>query len=178
MKDQIPFLKDVRRSRSGLVLGVFKGLADSKGWPVFWTRLGGGFGLMVLSGIFGGDRDLSRFFIAAFFYLLLAVLIPSETAEEAAKSEGSASRDWDVSWDSMCSGRKDKASASGSASASDSSVGGSKTSSGFERVEPTSFTRSDLAELSRSIERLNRRIQRIESVVTDRDYEWERKMNS
>lgn len=175
MKDQIPFLKDVRRSRSGLVLGVFKGLADSKGWPVFWTRIGGGFGLMVLSGIFGGDRDLSRFFIAAFFYLLLAVLIPSETAEEAAKSEGSASRDWDVNWGSMCSGKKDKASASGGAG--DSSVG-SPAPSAFERVEPTSYTRSDLAELSRSIERLNRRIQRIESVVTDRDYEWERKMNS
>lgn len=168
MKDQIPFLKDVRRSRSGLVLGVFKGLADSKGWPVFWTRVGGGFSLLLLSGIFGGDRDLSRFFIAAFFYLLMAVLIPAETAEEASRSEGTSSRDWDVNWqcDKKPTGR--------------SSFGDSTTTSEprIERVEPVSYTRSDLAELSRMIERLNRRIQRMESVVTDRDYEWERKMKN
>lgn len=169
MKDQIPFLKDVRRSRNGLLLGVFKGLADSKGWPVFWTRMGGGFALLCLSGIFA-DRDLQKFFIAAFFYLLFAVLIPSESAEEAARSEGTASRDWDPHWKGWCS--KDKPAA---ASATESST----VPPPIERVvEPTSYTRSDLAELSRSIERLNRRIQRIESVVTDRDYEWERKLNS
>lgn len=160
MKDQIPFLKDVRRSRAGLVLGVFKGLAESKGWPVLWTRVGGGFGLMFLSGIFGGDRDLSRFFIAAFFYLLLAVLIPAESAEEASRSEGTASKDWSVDW---CATKPKPA-------ASESTFQAEET--------PTAYTRSDLAELSRSIERLNRRIQRIEGVVTDRDYEWERKMNS
>ncbi len=159
MKNQIPFLEGVRRSRSGLVLGVFKGFADAKGWPVLYTRLAGGAVLLILSGIIGG-QDLSRFFVAAFFYLLLAVLLPAEASEDATRSEGSSSRDWSFDWHRR-SGPKPAAS-----------------ESSFGSAAAASFTRSDLAELNSQIERLNRRIQRIESVVTDRDYEWERKMNS
>src|SRR5882757_5541592 len=70
----------IRRSRSGLVLGVFKGIAESRGWNVIATRIVGSMLLLALSGIFGG-HDLSQIFVAAFFYLLLAVLIPAETAD-------------------------------------------------------------------------------------------------
>ncbi len=158
MKDQIPFLQGVRRSRSGLVLGVFKGFAESKGWNILYTRIAGSIVLLILSGIFGGDRDLSRFFIAAFFYLLLAVLIPAESGDEAPRSEGTASRDW-------CFTPLKKSPRP-------------REESGFSAEPVASFTRADLSELNRSMERLNRRIQRMEGVVTDRDYEWERKLKS
>lgn len=144
------WFSNIRRSRNGILLGVFKGIAESKGWNVTRTRLGGAFVLIIASGIIG-DRDLSRFFIAAFFYLLLAVLIPAESGESRASVE---------------------------------SVGDDIVARVRNRLEPgkpvptASFTRSDLADLGRQMERLNRRVQRMEGVVTNRSYEWERRIRS
>ncbi len=145
------WFSNVRRSRNGILLGVFKGIAESKGWGVTQTRIGGAFVLIIASGIIG-DRDLSRFFIAAFFYLLLAVLIPAESGD------GRASID---------------------------RVGDDLVSRVRNRLEPgkpvppiATYTRSDLADLGRQMERLNRRVQRMEGVVTNRSYEWERRIRS
>ena len=144
------WFSNIRRSRNGILLGVFKGIAESKGWNVTQTRLGGAFVLIIASGIIG-DRDLSRFFIAAFFYLLLAVLIPAESGEGRASIEG---------------------------------VGDDIVARVRNRLEPGkpgpmgSYTRSDLADLGRQMERLNRRLQRMEGVVTNRSYEWERRIRS
>ena len=145
------WFSNIRRSRNGILLGVFKGIAESKGWGVTQTRLGGAFLLIIASGIIG-DRDLSRFFIAAFFYLLLAVLIPAESSDGRTPIDG---------------------------------VGDDLVARVRNRLEPGKpspptgiYTRSDLADLGRQMERLNRRVQRMEGVVTNRSYEWERRIRS
>lgn len=152
----------VRRSRDGLVLGVFKGIAESRGWNVIWTRVFGTMILLALSGSFGG-RDLSQIFVAAFFYLLLAVLIPAET------SDGSASGRSIILEDLQRTASRTFG----------SSVGKSK---GREKVdgppETGTFSGADLALLNEQMSRINRRIQRMEGMVTNRDYEWERRMRS
>lgn len=38
--------------------------------------------------------------------------------------------------------------------------------------------RVDLAQLDRQLDSLNRRIQRMETIVTDRQYDWERRLDS
>ena len=148
----------IRRSRNGLLLGVFKGIAESKGWNCTYTRIGGAIGLLLISGALGNHGDLSNFFIAAFFYLLLAVLIPSENGETLLS----------------------RPSAAGGLSAdADSETG--LLARGLERqgIElSTNITRPDLLDLSRQMERLNRRIQRMEAVVTNHSYEWERRIRS
>ena len=148
----------IRRSRSGLVLGVFKGIAESRGWNVVWTRIIGSLILLSLSGTVGG-RDLSQIFVAAFFYLLLAVLIPSEDSENGGRSiiledlQRTASRTFGTP------------------------IGGSNASPD-EPPTTATFTSADLILLNEQMTRLNRRIQRMESMVTNRDYEWERRMRS
>ena len=149
----------IRRSRNGLVLGVFKGIAESKGWNCAWTRIGGAFGLLIISGAIG-NGDFSNFFIAAFFYLLLAVLIPSENGEtlfapSSAASPSSSDANADPATGLLARGLERQ---------------------GFELS--THVTRPDLLDLSRQMERLNRRIQRMEGVVTNRSYEWERRIRS
>jgi hypothetical protein len=149
----------IRRSRSGLVLGVFKGIAESRGWSVVWTRIIGSLILLSLSGTVGG-RDLSQVFVAAFFYLLLAVLIPSEDSSGAGGRsiiledlQRTASRTFGTP------------------------IGGSKPAPD-EPPTTATFTSADLILLNEQMTRLNRRIQRMESMVTNRDYEWERRMRS
>jgi phage shock protein PspC (stress-responsive transcriptional regulator) len=150
----------VRRSRSGLVLGVFKGIAECRGWNVVWTRVIGTVVLLSLSGVFGG-RDLSQIFVAAFFYLLLAVLIPSESADgsDTGRSiiledlQRTASR----TFGTPIRGRSSKAEG---------------------KPETGTFSGADLILLNEQMSRLNRRIQRMEGLVTNRDYEWERRMRS
>ena len=80
-----PALREFRRSRDGILLGVFRGVAEKKGWNIFWTRAIGAVILLGLSGMFTPDAGLSRLLLAAFFYLILAVIVPLEEprADEA-----------------------------------------------------------------------------------------------
>lgn len=153
------WFSNIRRSRNGILLGVFKGIADSKGWGVTQTRIGGAFVLIIASGIIG-DRDLSRFFIAAFFYLLLAVLIPAELGDDRLPIDSVG--------DDLVSRVRDRV--------RDRFEPGGKAKSAAPA--PARFTRSDLADLGQQMERLNRRVQRMEGVVTNRSYEWERRIRS
>ena len=43
---------------------------------------------------------------------------------------------------------------------------------------PTGGMRPDFAQIDRQLDGLNRRIQRMETIVTDRQYDWERRMGS
>ena len=43
---------------------------------------------------------------------------------------------------------------------------------------PTGGLRPDFAQIDRQLDGLNRRIQRMETIVTDRQYDWERRMGS
>ncbi len=152
----------VRRSRSGLILGVFKGIAECRGWNVIATRIVGGSLLLMLSGVFGG-RDLAEIFVAAFFYLLLAVIIPAEDSEGSPAGRSIILEDLQRT----------------ASRTFGTPVGGSKGKSKAEDAPETgTFSGADLILLNEQMSRLNRRIQRMEGLVTNRDYEWERRMRS
>ncbi len=68
----------LRRSRHGLLLGVFKGFAHYQGWSVLLTRIIGVIGLLLLAKFFGAAH-LAKWFVAGFFYLLAAVLMKPES---------------------------------------------------------------------------------------------------
>ena len=158
----------IRRSRSGVVLGVFKGIAECRGWNVTWTRVLGTVVLLSLSGTFGG-RDLSQVFVAAFFYLLLAVLIPAES------TDGS-----DTGRSIILEDLQRTASRTFGTPIGGVGVGGSGGRGGAPEGKPETgtFSGADLILLNEQMSRLNRRIQRMEGLVTNRDYEWERRMRS
>ncbi len=152
----------VRRSRSGLILGVFKGIAECRGWNVVWTRVIGTCILLALSGTFGG-HDLSQIFVAAFFYLLLAVVIPAESTDGSAGGRSIILEDLQRT----------------ASRTFGTPVGGAKSSAQAENTPETgTFSGADLILLNEQMSRLNRRIQRMEGLVTNRDYEWERRMRS
>lgn len=67
----------LHRSTSGLLLGVFKGIAQTQGWPVLLTRIIGFFVLLTVA-CFLGAGGLAKYLVAGFFYLLAAVLIPPQ----------------------------------------------------------------------------------------------------
>ena len=48
---------------------------------------------------------------------------------------------------------------------------------GSFRQETPTVPRVDLAQLDRQLDSLNRRIQRMETIVTDRQYDWDRRLD-
>lgn len=71
-------MNSMRRSTSGCLLGVFKGIAQAQGWSVGLTRFLGVLALLFLA-CFLGASGLAKYLVAGFFYLLAAVLMPPET---------------------------------------------------------------------------------------------------
>ena len=142
----------VRRSHRGKILGVFKGISESMGWPCGITRWVGIFLLFSLAGMVGVHGGAGYVLGAGFFYLLASLLMgpPRPELESAAPSSASGT-DWR-------SGVRE-------ASAAASGLYGSS-------YRP----RVDLASLDRQLHSLNRRIRRMESVVTDPAYDWERRL--
>ena len=145
-------LNDLRRrlyrASDGKVLGVFKGIADSLGYSVCATRLVGGFVLISLAGAMGAHGLKVMVLVAGFFYLLTALLMQPPRHEGVAGSSEAPRR-----------------------------------SSGPPPIPTHSQPyynrpRVDLAQLDRQLDGLNRRIQRMETIVTDREYEWNRRMES
>ena len=65
----------LRRSSRGLLLGVFRGLAERQGWSVLLTRILGVIGLLFFAAVLGAG-GLSKWLVAGFFYLLAALLMP------------------------------------------------------------------------------------------------------
>jgi phage shock protein C len=121
-----PTRRTLYRSRSGMILGVCKGLAEHFGVSLKWTRV-----IAVLVLIFTGFWPAAAIYLAAAYFMTPEPLLELETElEEEFYNSYSASR-------SMALGR-----------------------------------------LKSQFDRLDRRIQRMEDVVTDREYSWEQRLNS
>jgi phage shock protein C len=114
------------RSRNGMILGVFKGLADYFDFSVGWLRA---IGIIVF--IFSG------FWPIVVLYLLAALLMKPEPAIPL------ESLDEKEFYDSYTYSRK-----------------------------------GAVHRLKRRFDRLNRRIQRMEDIVTDREFDWDQRLNS
>ena len=116
----------IYRSRSGMILGVCKGLAEHFDFSVFWTRV---IALILLC--------VAGFFPAIGLYLLGALLMKPEPVIPV---RNSAEKEF---YDSYTNSRQ-----------------------------------GALQRLKRRYENLQRRIQRMEHIVTSAEYDWENRLNS
>ena len=138
------------RSHDGKLLGVFKGMAESSGLCVFWTRAIGVVALLSLAGAMGAHGLKVTLLVAGFFYLLLALLMqpprqPGAAADPVVPTAGSMPP---------------------------------RVSRPERYPAAVQRPRVDLAQLDRQLDGLDRRIQRMEAIVTDREYDWNRRMES
>ena len=116
----------IYRSRSGMILGVCKGLAQHFDFSVFWTRV---IALILLC--------VAGFFPAIGLYLLGALLMKPEPVIPV---RNSAEKEF---YDSYTYSRQ-----------------------------------GALQRLKRRYENLQRRIQRMEHIVTSAEYDWENRLNN
>ena len=136
------------RSHDGKLLGVFKGIAESVGWKCGLTRVIGVIALLSLAGAVGAHGLKVSLLVAGFFYLLLALLMQPPRTV-------------------------------GEMAAPAGPVRGSIPPPVYPpRYPGVNRPRVDLAQLDRQLDGLNRRIQRMETIVTDREYDWNRRMQS
>jgi phage shock protein C len=120
------FEKRLYRSRGGVVLGVFKGIADYFDFSVFWLRTIG-----VIVFIFSGFWPIVVLYLLAALIMKQEPAIPLESFEEQ------------EFYDSYTHSRK-----------------------------------GSVYRMKRRFENLNRRIQRMEDLVTDKEFDWEQRLNS
>jgi phage shock protein PspC (stress-responsive transcriptional regulator) len=154
----------VRRSPNGLLLGVFRGIAESLGLCVFWTRVIGCCVLLALSGH-------GSLLVAGFFYLLAAVLMRGPEASTASVDPGGSrypsnesrypADEEDLEEERPSYSRRPRA---------------RPAAVPYQQV--VHAPRVDFAALDRQVDALDRRIQRMEGIVTDRRYDWDRRMES
>lgn len=114
------------RSRNGMILGVFKGLADYFDFSVGWLR---GIGIVVF--IFSGFWPIVVLYLLAALLMKPSPAIPLESLDEK------------EFYDSYAYSR-----------------------------------RGAVHRMKRQYDNLNRRIQRMEDVVTDKEFDWEQRLNS
>lgn len=114
------------RSRNGIILGVFKGLAQYFDFSVGWLRTIG-----VIVFIFSGFWPVGFLYLLAALIMKQAPVIPLDNLDEK------------EFYDSYTYSRK-----------------------------------GAVNRLKRRYENLNRRIQRMEDVVTGREFDWEQRLNS
>ena len=165
------FRTRVRRAEDGKVLGVFKGIANSMGWSVCMTRIFGTIALLGLSSIFGIEGFKATLLAWGFLYLFLAMLMgPTRPASELEAQAPAGSPAFGEGWRSGA-GQPPPFPATGGVR----TVGGSASESAA-RSAYAYRQRVDLAGLDQRLESLNRRIRRMESVVTDPGYDWERRL--
>ena len=153
------FRQRLYRSDHGKILGVFSGIAESLGFCVRWTRIVGVIVLLGIAGSAGADGLKTHLLVAGFFYLLLAMVMQPPRKPGVASSRSSSDEDafqpppipfW----------RRERPAAVPSYQA------------------PRPAERVDLMQLDRQLDSLDRRIQRMETIVTDRQYDWDRRMES
>ncbi len=152
----------MRRAPDGKVLGVFKGIAQSLGWSVCGTRAFGCVILLSIAGAFGVEGFSASILAVGFFYLLLAMLM-----RPPATSGVSSREDAELDLTAVYPPRREDRRRSSAAAE--------------PVITPQRYTmgrRVDLAQMDRQLDGLNRRIQRMETIVTDRQYDWDRRMNS
>ena len=120
------FEKGLYRSRHGMLLGVFRGLADYFDFSVFWLRA---IGIIVF--IFSGLWPIGVLYLLAAVIMKQAPMIPLESIDEQ------------EFYDSYARSRK-----------------------------------GSVSRMKRQFENLDRRIQRMEDLVTDKEFDWEQRLNS
>lgn len=114
------------RSRNGILLGVFKGLADYFDLSVKWLRI---IGIVIF--IFSGFWPIGVLYLLAALIMKPEPVIPFENLHET------------------------------------------------EFYDSYTHSRTGAAHrMKRKFDNLNRRIQRMEDIVTDREFDWERRFNS
>ena len=151
------FRRRLYRSSNGKLLGVFSGIAESLGYRVCVTRWVGVALLVILAGELGASGLWVTAMVGGFFYMLAALLMQpprSQAVHMAADDEG----EFVPPTPTPPTARWDRS--------------GGVTSYGGNPEE-----RVDLAALDRQLDALNRRIQRMETIVTDRQYDWERRLD-
>ena len=146
------FRRRLYRSSNGKLLGVFTGVAESLGYGVCRTRIIGVCILLAIAGSAGASGFWVTLMVCGFFYMLLALLM------QPPRALGDSQPERDDLNDLMpppLSRRWDRQ---------------------VDLGTPT--PRVDLTQLDRQLDSLNRRIQRMETIVTDRQYDWERRLDS
>ena len=118
--------KGLYRSRSGMILGVFKGLANYFDFSVKWLRL---IGIIVF--IISGLWPIVVLYLLAALVMKQEPIIPLESIDEQ------------EFYDSYTHSRT-----------------------------------GSVYRMKRRFENLNRRIQRMEDLVTDKEFDWEQRLNS
>lgn len=116
----------IYRSRHGVLLGVFRGLADYFDWSATWLRVIG-----VIIFIISGFWPIGVLYLLAALIMKPEPVIPLENIEET------------EFYDSYTHSRKGAA-----------------------------------HRLKRKYDNLNRRIQRMEDIVTDSEFDWDQRLNS
>ena len=153
-KDKVEnFRRRLYRSSNGKMLGVFSGIAESLGYGVCKTRWIGVALLLILAGKLGADGLWVTAMVGGFFYMLLALLM--QPPRPAGMRPPTADEEEDLIPPPLAARRW-----------------------GSFRPETPVAPRVDLAQLDRQLDSLNRRIQRMETIVTDRQYDWDRRMES
>ena len=151
------FRRRLYRSSNGKLLGVFSGIAESLGFCVRWTRIVGVIVLFSLAGTLGANGLWISLMVGGFFYMLMALLM------QPPRQPGSYPRETDDD---------------------DSLIPPPVPPSRWNQPVDSPYQsapavgRVDLAQIDRQLESLNRRIQRMETIVTDRQYDWERRLDS
>ncbi len=140
------FRRQFYRSSNGKLLGVFSGIAESRGYCVRRVRWIGLAVLLFLAVSVADTHGLkATVIVCGFYYLVLALLMQSP-----------------------------RVGFSGSTVPPPVPRSPPPVPGGSFRGGP----RPDLAALDRTLDSLNRRIQRMETIVTDRQYDWDRRMGS
>ena len=147
------------RSRDGKVLGVFRGIAESMGFCIRWTRIIGCFILLTLANFFGAHGLMVTLLVGGFFYLLAALLM------QAPRAPGS-----------VPSMANDTGSGAPPPIPRSRYAGAYPVSGSYPEARPRQ--RVNLAQLDEQADRLNQRIQHMETIVTDRQFDWNRRMES
>lgn len=150
------FRRRLYRSRNGKLLGVFSGIAESLGYSVCATRWVGVVILVILAGKLGAEGLWVTAMVGGFFYMLAALLMQPPRAP--GMSQAAADADGDFMPPPVPPQRW-----------------GNPVPPAY-RGAPVN-PRVDLAQIDRQLDSLNRRIQRMETIVTDRQYDWERRLD-
>ena len=154
------FRQRLYRSDKGKILGVFRGMAESLGFSVCVTRWVGAIVLLGIAGSAGADGLGVHLLVAGFFYLLLAMLMQPPRKLGVSDRASSYVDHGTSNPASVPFWKRDPAAAVPS----------------YQAARPAAG-RVDLLQLDRQLDSLNRRIQRMETIVTDRQYDWDRRMD-
>ena len=152
------FRRRYHRSSNGKLLGVFSGIAESRGVCVKRVRWMGVALLLFLATVVADTHGLkATLLVCGFFYLLAALLMQAPRAS---------------------AGGVIPPPMPGPVPPTPGSGGYGGGAVPYPTPAPAGGLRPDFAQIDRQLDSLNRRIARMETIVTDRQYDWERRMGS